>query len=80
MTPMRPEPVSGDRPEGAHTRTCRRGSSPPFGWGMYVFGNLCRGGYNKKRNLGSQPYSLVILPTKFFVGGFTGGHWFITSP
>ena len=39
-----------------------------------------RGAYNKKRNLGSQPYSLVFVPTKFLVGGFIGGHWFITSP
>ena len=38
------------------------------------------GAYNKKRNLGSQPYSLVVLPTKFLVGGFTDGHRFITSP
>ena len=39
-----------------------------------------QGVYNKKRNFGSQASSLVVVPTKFLVGGFTGGHWFITSP
>ncbi len=28
----------------------------------------------------SPPDSLVVVPAKFLVGGFTGGHWFITSP
>ena len=52
-----------------------------MGAGNLSLNDVCSGGaYNKKRNLGSQPYSLVVLPTKFLVGGFTGGHWFITSP
>ena len=28
----------------------------------------------------SQPYSLAVVPTRFLVGGFRGGNWFITSP
>ena len=64
-------------PSTATHSACKQG---PDGRGC--LGALCclMGAHDNERNLGSQPYSLSVVPAKCFVGGFTGGHWFITSP